>query len=341
MKRRLLALLLLAALLLAGCAESAPAVPYSLTLWYVEGDPLAAALARFASDYNAARGRDALPVTLRAFESEERLLAAIQSGAAPALALLGHESALLLAESGALYDPGLSPDYPAWLRESAACVGRGWYPLGFAVPLLRYTEPAPASLSALLAEAARRGEPCLRVGAFAPLFRQALFDAGERFDADFAGAQESEGFVRLYNALAEAVFSGGLSLGEGDALPWVIDESPALHTQDAPGASYCPLSEGALLAEGRGLAVTARDARMRRALPDCLRRFFESEGFAAAALDAGLIPAPSRTRATEGALEELLLALSARPLRLPEDAAYLRRRADFEAQLRGALSLLR
>lgn len=327
MPKKLLAFLLLAALLLSGCASGAEETDYALTLWVVEGDPLAPALERLAADWNGARPRDSLPLTLRAFESEERLLAALQSGAAPALALLGHEDAFALAEAGLLFDPGLSPDYPAWLRARAGCVGHGFYPLGFALPLLRFAESE--SFSALL-----------YIGAFAPLFRQALWESGEAFTADFDGVH-SESYVNLYNAVAEAAFSGFLSLSAEDTPAWALDLSPALRGRDTAGAEYSALSEAKPLAEGRGLAVTARDARMRRALDALLRFLFEGERLPAAALDAGLVPASPLDREAADALGAALLSLAGQELTLPADTAYARNRAGFEARIREALSLLR
>ena len=44
MPKKLLALLLLAALLLSGCAPGTVEDGYSLTLWYVEDEPLSPAL---------------------------------------------------------------------------------------------------------------------------------------------------------------------------------------------------------------------------------------------------------------------------------------------------------
>ena len=341
MRKRLLPLLL-AVLLLAGCARPAPDSAYSLTLWLVEGDPLAPALHVLAEIYNATRGRDTLPLSLRLFESEERLLAALHSGAAPALALLRRETALSLAESGLLVDPGLSPVYPSWLSGYDGLIGHGYYPVGFSLPLLCCAESAPASLSALLEESARRGRAgesaCLYIGSYAPVFRQGLLDSGEDIAAAFTQRSQNRSYVNLYNLVADAVFDGGLSLSPGGVYPWRIESGSALRAQNLTGKTLRPLSDGALCAACSGLAVTVRESRMRRALPDLLRWLFDAQRLPAAALDAGLIPASPLSRAPADALDEALLALVDRPLVLDGGAAETPE--DFDAALREALALL-
>ena len=345
--RRFLSLLLLcAALLLSACAVTQTTEGYSLTLWYVEGDPLAAALTRLAEDYNRSRGRDTLPVTLRAWSEEEPLRAALRNNTVPALVLCPHALALQLEERGLLREPGIpSPHYPDWLTARADCVGHGFYPIGFSLPLLCAPESAPDALPALLAYAAAQGQasglPALYVERFAPLFYQTLLDDGTEFTADPVKDSASEEYVNLYNALMSCRFAHGLASGPAVDTACRIEDSALLAARALEGLRVMPLSEGPLLAEGRGLAVTARDARMQRALPDFLRYLIGEGRLSRAALEAGLIPASEETLRPSGPLEEVLLRLRGRTLHLPDAGSkYYVNRFDFEQSFLDALELL-
>lgn len=341
MRRKPFALLLLAALLLSGCAGTQNADRYALTLWYAEGDPLAPVLSARCESYNENRARGSLAVEMRAFETEEKLLAALQGGAAPALALLGHEAAFSLYQAGLLFDPGLSPAYSDWLTARDGCIGHGYYPLGCSLPLLRCRGAAALPVPSLLSEAAAREKPCLYIGDYAALFAQQALDAGLVFVPDWAQRMQDEYYVNLYNAIALAALSGGLSLDE-PGVRYRIDDSAALRAEGSEGAAYCPLSADTPWARCRGLAVTAREARMRKALPTLLSRLFGDETLSPAVLAAGLVPALPCEFTASDALDEALLALRGRALRLPDgDLHTAREESDFSQTLRAALSLLR
>lgn len=345
--RRLLPLLLLCtALLLSACAGTQTTEGYSLTLWYVEGDPLAPAITRLAEDYNRSRGRATLPVTLRAWSSEEQLRATLQRSTVPALVLCPHTLALQLEEFGLLREPGTpSPSYPDWLTQRADCVGHGFYPVGFSLPLLCTREGAPTSLPALLSYAAGQGQtsglPALYVGRFAPLFYQTLLDRGTEFTADPVKDSASKDYVNLYNALMACRFAHGLAYGPAVDTACYLDDSAALAARTLESFRVTPLSEGPLLAEGRGLAVTARDTRMQRALPDFLRYLIEAGRLSRAALEAGLIPAWEEELSPSGPLETVLLQLRGRTLHLPDpESKYYVNQLSFEQSFLDALELL-
>ena len=345
MRKILSALLLLCALLLCACGARSEE-PYSLTLWYVEDDPLAPALLRLTESYNREREPDSLAVTARAWTSEELLLGALGSGARPGLVLCSHGLAFSLYEQELLCDAGAAAlSYPAWLQDRSACVGHGFYPIGSAVDLLCVRGASPAGLDELLERAAPAGpgntEPFLTVGRFAPLFYQVLLDAGTEFSAIPQRDALSQDYVNLYNTLAALVFDHVLRLSDIDEVPCRIDSGPALRGRDLSGCALCPLSDGPLLAECRGIAVTARDARMPREAPVFLRWLAASGRMGNAALAAGLIPAAEEELPSDSVLGAALLSLRGRDLHLPDaGCSYYVNQSAFEEEFRAALELL-
>ncbi len=346
MRKALSLLLLFCLMLLAACGQPRSEESYSLTLWYVEGDPLAPTLTRLAQEYNRARGKDTLALTLRAWVSEEQLLHMLQSSAPPALVLCPHTLAFTLDEGGLLQERDLvTPIYSDWLCKRSDSIGHGFYPIGFSLPLLCTRERAPESLHALLRSAAAQGRetglPALYVDRFAPLFYQTLLDTETEFHADPAKDMGCEDYVNLYNALLQCRFDHGLAFGEAVDTPWRIVDSPTLTEQALDGFTLAPLSNGPLLAEGRGLAVTARDGRMQRALPDFFRYLTQSGRLVRTALDAGLIPAAQEAFSPATPLEAALLSLMERPLHLPDARSqYYVNLNSFEEEFIAALELL-
>lgn len=342
------AVLLLCALLLSACAgKQSASSSYTLSVWYAEdSEPLLPVFETLVQDYNAQRAKGSLPVSLRAFADEAALQRALESGAQPDLLLCSHALAFRLFARGALRElPLNAPAYPAWLSARSEAVGHGFYPFGFSLPLLCSRSPAPTQLNELLSYAAEQGRetglPCLGVGRLAPLFYQALLAAGTEFRADPAQDGFSESYVNFYNAVAEAVFSHGLSLDAEQAFPSLLLDSPALRGRDLSGFQILPLSEGALLAEGRGLAVTSREPRSQRDLPRFVSWLLSPERLTDSALAAGLIPALETDRSSADPLDAALLSLTGRTLHLPDgDSSYYVNLFTFETSTRAALALL-
>ena len=345
MRKALPVLILLCALLLGACGARAEE-SYSLTLWYTETDPLADPVIRLVEAYNRERGRDALAVTVRGWTDEEHLLSALQSGARPALVLCTHALAFTLQDRDMLRDLPLSgPSYPAWLCDRSPCVGHGFFPIGSELDLLCAQAGFSAALPELLEQSAAYGRenaaPCLSVERFAPLFYQVLLDAGVEFSADSQRDVFSENYVNLYNALAEAVFDGGLTGSGSLDTSCRIASSTALRTRDLGACRLSPLSDGPLLAVCRGLAVTVRDTRMQRALPDFLRWLMQTDRLSGAALESGLIPAAEDPLPPRTDLEAELVLLQRRILHLPDPGcSYYVNQSSFETEFRAALELL-
>ena len=346
MKRqnRLLLLLLASALLLTACGLGPRSEPYTLSVWYVDGDPLAEPLAALAESCRGSRELGTLALLLRPFADQEALTRTLESGLVPDLLLGSHELAFSLYDRGLLVDVGgVSPRYPVWLSHRSDCIGHGFYPIGFSLPLLASRDRQ--SPESLWADAAAYGRwnalPFLCVQSFAPLFYQSLLDQGQEFSADPVKDSLNRNYVNFYNAVAEASFLRGLSTDLELNLPCRIESSLRLASRDLTGLSLAPLSEGNLLAEGYGLIVTAREPRSLRNLPAFLRWFCEGERLGGFALDCGLLPAVDDPLSTETPLQALLLSLRSRTLHLPDwNSSYVRNRSAFESAFRDSLELL-
>ena len=115
-KKLTAALLCLCTLLLCACAgeEQEPDEQHQLKLWYVESAPMAENLVQLIEEFNASSS--GYKVVPRAFESEQKLAAAFDSGH-PDLLLCGHERAFALYEQDKLTDisSALGEDAPEFL----------------------------------------------------------------------------------------------------------------------------------------------------------------------------------------------------------------------------------
>ena len=341
--RRLLPLILILALLLCACGQRRTE-PYALTVWHTTGDPLAPILEALAEDYNATRPRGTLAVEPRSFEDEDAISRALSSGAVPDLLLCGHAFAFSLADAGLLKPQTVAVAYPAWLQARSSCVGAGFYPVGFTLPLLCSPPDAPGDVLALLESAAAygraTGEPWMSLDTVGPVFYQLLLEQGREFTADFQREVLNKDFVNLYNALATAVFDGGVTL-DGRDCPCRVTASDTLPGEETDGCALRPLSEGALLAEGHGLAVLSRETRSQHSLGLFLSWLTEPGRLADAALNAGLVPALPVVTTPDDPLGAALAKLSGRELHLPDgESQYYRNKMNFEKQLRAALELL-
>ncbi len=336
-----LALLLAAVLLLSACGLGAPAERYTLSLWYVEEEPLAAPLSLLLKGYPEQSG---LSVSLRPFSDTESLTKALDSGLVPDLLLGSHELAFSLYDKGLLAEVGdISPRYPGWLALRSDCIGHGFYPVGFSLPLLvsRDVQDPRQLLTDTAAYGRWKGQSFLCVENFAPLFYQALLDQGLEFTADPARDSLNQNYVNLYNAITEAAFTHGLSSDCRLDLPCRVEDSPSLIRRSWDSYYLTPISEGDLLAEGYGLIVTAREPRSLRNLPRFLGWLCEGKRLGRLALDAGLLPAVSDPLSTDTPLQALLLSLRNRTLHLPDwNSGYAKNREAFETSFRASLELL-
>ena len=365
MRRSLICLL--AALCLLLCACGAPrAKADSISLWYAEDDPAAAALCALAADYNRTADKELLRISLRALPDGESLAAAAGAGSLPELLLCSHDLALTLQEQGLLRDMraalgDAAPAYPADLAPHDEGLGRSVFPLGAAVQLLcrREDEPAPADLEALFRRAADYGRetglPYCTADAFAPLFYQLLLLRDTEFQALRERDLRSPAYPEVYNLLAGAAYDHGLCVSDAAGarlvqsgqLPCALVDAPRLPGLALSGCVLTPLpgigEGGPYLADLRCLAVTAREGRAGRSLGAFLAWLLEDARLQDLALQSGLVPVHSGAPVAEDSpLNALLCGMGTRyRLFLADDSrSYLENRAAFEADFRAALARL-
>jgi len=354
---------LLLCLLLCACGKSRAPQQDSITLWYPEGDPAAAALAALAEQYNQTAAGDLLPVSLRALPGEDSL-AALQSGALPDLLLCSHGEAQVLSREGLLRDvSGVPGDKAPAYREGlpgAETLGRGVFPLGGAVPLLCLSAgaQAPEDLDKLFTQAAAYGRetglPYLAVDSYAPLYAQLLLQRGATFQPLWDAERPGETQAAAYNLIARAAFDHGLTLVESPTaapvqaglLPCAVVDSTSLPGLELSGCTLLPLpgihGDAPYVTDLRCLAVTAREGRAGRSLTAFMDWLLTAEHLDALCQSAGLTPVHIGAAGDGGALSDVLLDIGSSRSLCPvdDDRAYRENRTAFEAQIRQALSRL-
>ena len=244
-----------------------------LRLWYISGDCSDKALASLVSDYNRRGGKRARPVAVQSFDDEAALGAAFEADM-PDLLLCSHAKAVQLDSRAVLAK--FETDADVWTQEVSGLdgVGEYFFPLGARVTVL-LTDTAkceaaglPASwdsLEALLDTAqdyaASSGAAFLAADSYAAVFRGALLSLGADFDPA-APSVNSEDYAKIYNALAQCAYNGGLSAAESlpGELPCALARSTALGGgfPSSLSASLAPLPESGndmRLAELMGIAV--------------------------------------------------------------------------------------
>lgn len=363
--RKLLCLLGLAlCLLLCACGKAPEPRQDSVTLWYAEEDPAAAALAALAEQYNQTMDKALLPVSLRALPGSETL-PALQSGALPDLLLCSHGEAQVLAREGLLRDVGAAlrdtgSAYREELLPGDEALGRSVFPLGGAVQLLCLSAEAqaPKDLDALFAQAAAHGRetglPCLAVDSYAPLYDQLLLQRGAAFqslwDFERPGAEQAA----AYNRIAEVAFDRGLALYEQPAaplvqaglLPCAVVDSTTLPGLELGGCCLLPLpginGDTPYVTDLRCLAVTAREGRAGRSLTAFLDWLLTVGHLDTLCQGAGLAPVHVGAAGDNSALSGVLLDIGSSRSLYPadDDRTYRENRAAFEEQIRQALSRL-
>lgn len=238
-----------------GGASSANA----LKLWYISGDCSDKALEALVSDYNRRAGKQARAVAVQSFEDEAALGAAFETDM-PDLLLCSRAKAAQLNSRDVLAK--LETDTDVWTQDVSGLEGVGEYffPLGARVTVL-LTDTAKCkaaglpsswgSLEALLdtaqSYAASSGSALLSADSYTAVLRDALLALGEDFDPTAADAK-SEDYTRIYNALAQCAYNGGLSaaVSAPGELPCTLTRSTVLGSSlpASLSASLMPLPEG-------------------------------------------------------------------------------------------------
>ena len=238
-KKLTAALLCLCTLLLCACAgeEQEPDEQHQLKLWYVESAPMAENLVQLIEEFNASSS--GYKVVPRAFESEQKLAAAFDSGH-PDLLLCGHERAFALYEQDKLTDisSALGEDAPEFLSGVdiySLSVGCSYFPLGAQTQLLYVNGAAfdasktgagvgsaafgtiEALCSIATAYGRSTGEPFMTADSFADIFYNCMLQHGEEFTGIAEQDMQSEEYKSLYNLLADAAYNHGLRALDGNA----------------------------------------------------------------------------------------------------------------------------
>lgn len=279
-----------------------------LRLWYISGDCSDKALASLVSDYNRHGGKRARPVSVQRFEDEAALGAAFETDM-PDLLLCSHAKAVQLDSRAVLAK--FETDTDVWTQEVSGLdgVGEYFFPLGARVTVL-VTDTAkceaaglPASwdsLEALLDTAqdyaASSGAPLIAADSYTAVFRGALLSLGADFDPA-APSVNSEDYAKIYNALAQCAYNGGLSAAKSSSgeLPCALARSTALGggLPSSLSASLAPLPEGGSdmrPAELLGIAAFRHENRNSDAAIAFIDWLCGRERLSKLALDSGLVP---------------------------------------------------
>ena len=287
-----------------GGASSANA----LKLWYISGDCSDKALEALVSDYNRRAGKQARAVDVQCFEDEAALGAAFETDM-PDLLLCSRAKAAQLDSRAVLAK--FETDADIWTQEvyDLEGVGEYFFPLGARVTVL-LTDTAKCeaaglptswgSLEALLdtaqSYAASTGSAFISADSYTAVLRGALLSLGDGFDPAAPDAK-SEDYAKIYNALAQCAYNGGLSaaLSAPGELPCTLTWSTALggSLPAALSVSLAPLPEGGRdqrPAELLGIAAL----RLEDQSSDDAFAFIDwlcgRERLAKLALDSGLVP---------------------------------------------------
>ena len=294
-----------------------------LRLWYISGDCSDKALEALVSDYNRRGGKRARPVSVQRFEDEAALGAAFETDM-PDLLLCSHAKAVQLDSRAVL--ARFETDADVWAQKVSGLEGVGEYffPLGARVTvLLTNTAKCEAaglpaswdSLEALLDTAqdyaASSGAAFLAADSYAAVFRGALLSLGADFDPAAPDAK-AEDYAKIYNALAQCAYNGGLSAAEslpGD-LPCMLVRSTALGggLPSSLSASLAPLPESGndmRPAELMGIAVLRHENDDSDAAIAFIDWLCGGERLSKLALDSGLVPVSEPDSAYDSPLLEL------------------------------------
>lgn len=370
-KRNIILIILLIAVVAAGIYTLKNRRPDdsagTVVIWYVEDGTLSDGLESLAEEYNARLWRTSLPVSLVSFKDEEEMADAFDSGT-PDLVLCSHLRAFDMYARDNLTDISEAlgkhaPDYPRALSSRSACIGKSFFPVGSAVPVLivnnkLYTgaefDSMEAFCSAATEYAEANGEAFYAVSSYAELFFTCLLNENEEFNADFDTCRSGSG-KQLYNLLAEAAYVGALSdLSGSDAAQAVYDGtlpcafiSSDLLSKDAGSTSV--YSVPALSSEGSdsvgtawGFAVTAGASRSSRDISAFLKWLFSQGRDTKLALQECLVPSQGGSTITVNATLRYLIKLgtnSVIALPLP-DSEYELNCSDFDSELSSRMIFL-
>ena len=334
---------------------SVPQVEHGkFTLWYAEEDCPRSVMESLLADY---RQETHCLIEAVAYPDEAALGEAFENGR-PDLLLCSHVRAIDLDRRAPLKSTGQLPPLPSRVEEFLPATPGCYWPVGGRVPLLLYDaeklQEPPESLEALLRFAEEAGKPVLAAESWSELLQAGMLSRGKKLHGAAEMDRAEKTCIELYNALAAAVFAGGV--GETDdptlcvrqgKLTCAIVPSTALAGlgEDGPAVAPLPLpekGETVYSAELLGFAFLGDEDAAKEAA-DFLTWLAIGNRSAALALSAGLVPLTAPEEEPETPLQKLLCELSAGDsLRfLDADSDYCKNRSALESRLRQGLDLLR
>ena len=291
-----------------------------LSLWYISGDCSDKVLESLVSNFNRRIGKQARPIELESFEDEAALGAAFETDM-PDLLLCSHAKAVQLDSRSVL--SGLETDADIWTQEVSGLEGVGEYffPLGARVTVLLADtavcksagfDVSSGSLEALLDTAqnwaSANSSAFLAADSYAAVFRGALLSLGTDFDPA-APDVKSDNYVKIYNALAQCAYNGGLSAAVTNPgeLPCTLALSTALggSLPSSLSVSLAPLPEGGrdlYPAELLGIAVLRQENQDSDAAVAFIDWLCDKGRLSKLALDSGLVPASELSSVSDSPL---------------------------------------
>ena len=361
---RLIIILLVLSLLLSGCGDNGERDYVSL--WCLQSEPAAELLISLAEEYNASRPKGSLRVSVRSFPDEDSLAQGFDT-MRPDILLCSHLKAQELSEQGLTREEGFSlqvplPEYRDYIKDRIPQTGRDIFPVGGNVQLIAAKKGSISlgekdvfDFEYLCGLASAYGSknrlPFFTADSFSALIYQALLNEGVEFHALKAYDIKNEEYLRIYNLLAEAAFSGGL-ISSSYSGPELINSGylpcAALSGSDLSKLSrenldfYALDKSDALLSQLSCFVLTLREGRDSDSALAFLSWILSGGRFERLCVESGLVPVTENfVYETDDSFFQFLIKLGmVDKLHLPEiKSDFIANSKDFEADFRSAVSL--
>lgn len=352
MKKCVLILILISALLLSACGK-APESRDSVSIWCLEDEAILPQLNKAIEKYNKSVKGDCLPVSVRSFSDFDALAEGFNA-LPPDLIICTQAKAEELNSMGLCRDIGSlfigrEIEFTDYIRQRSLLNGRSYFPVGGDVPFLcgsdeQGFEDFKALCKAAQEQGEKEGLPFLALERLPELFYYEMLSADKEFHAVREKDLKSPVYKEIYNGVAEGLFSGGIILQDKDSvalmknghLPFAGVFGSSLQGMDLSGLNTVPMpsmnADGGIYGRSSGFAVCIRDGREQRSAAQFLSWLFSDERAAELSLKSGLVPFTSAEKIQgENSFEQLLLSISReRELHLPEyDCDFVKNQDNF------------
>lgn len=322
MKRLLLILLSACLLLMCACSASKPADEKgSVTIWYINGEPLELALRERCAHIQRESGID---IELCPIMSTEELATRLQ-GSRPDLLLCSHELAFGLDEQGMLKRldvPGL--ECRAELKAKYPVFGSGFFPVGAAVELLCCRQlpsgTALSSFEALCTQLESSGQ-CMTIDSLARFMSAAIEQRGGQLSLSRTDNAADEHYRYIHNFLAENALSGMLRvfdeggaelLRDGEIDAAIVPSTALVSGVDDFYIMPVPVMQGGervCVGDMKGFAYTGNTFDNSASTARVLKMLLAEGAGAELAVGGGLVSAQSWEPASKAQLESALFQI--------------------------------